>query len=57
MEVAGRMVTIGERQRITVIEGTGKEHIYMWDTRRVHHMQGAEREFVLFGSSVYNGVK
>ena len=54
MEVAGRMVTIGERQRITVIEGTGKEHVYMWGGRRVHHMKGAEREFVLFGSSIYN---
>ena len=54
MEVAGRMVTIGERQRITVIKGMGKEHVYMWGDRRVHHMQGAEREFVLFGSSVYN---
>ena len=54
IEVAGRMVTIGERQRITVIKGAGKEHVYMWDTRRVHHMQGAKREFVLFGSSIYN---
>ncbi len=54
IEVAGRMVTIGERQRITVIKGTGNEHVYMWGERRVHHMQGAEREFVLFGSSVYN---
>ena len=54
IEVAGHMVTIGERQRITVIKGDGGTHVYMWGDRRVHHMQGAEREFVLFGSSVYN---
>jgi len=54
MEAGGGLITLATRAKITVIKGTGKEHIYMWDTRRVHHMQGAEREFVLFGSSIYN---
>ena len=63
MEAGGRMITLATRAKITVIKGTGKEHVYMWDSgepgsgterRRVHHMQGAEREFVLFGSSIYN---
>ena len=46
---AGVMVPIAERAIVTVRNG-----IYMWNGRRVHHMQGAEREFVLFGSSIYN---
>ena len=54
MEAGGGLITLATRAKITVIKGTGKEHVYMWDTRRVHHMQGAEREFVLFGSSIYN---
>ncbi len=54
MEAGGRMITLATRAKITVIKGTGKEHVYMWETRRVHRMQGAEREFVLFGSSIYN---
>ena len=54
MEAGGRMITLATRAKITVIKGTGNEHVYMWDTRRVHHMQGAEREFVLFHSSIHN---
>jgi hypothetical protein len=54
MEAGGMMITLGTRAKITVIKGTGKEHVYMWGDRRVHHMQGAEREFVLFSSSIYN---
>ena len=63
MEAGGRMITLATRAKITVIKGAGKEHVYMWESsgstglgtkRRVHHMQGAEREFVLFGSSIYN---
>lgn len=54
MSVGGRMITLAARARITVIKGAGDNHVYMWDGRRVHHMGGAKREFVLFGSSIYN---
>ena len=54
MSVGGMMITLATRAKITVIKGTGKEHVYMWGDRRVHHMQGAKREFILFGSSIYN---
>ena len=54
MEAGGRMITLATRAKITVIKGEGGAHVYMWCGRRVHHMQGAEREFVLFGSSIYN---
>ncbi len=48
------MITLATRAKITVIKGDGGTHVYMWGGRRVHHMQGAEREFILFGSSIYN---
>ena len=54
MEAGGRMITLATRVKVTVIKGEGGTHVYMWEGRRVHHMQGAEREFVLFGSSIYN---
>ena len=54
IEAGGRMITLATRAKVTVIKGEGDSHVYMWGDRRVHHMQGAEREFVLFGSSVYN---
>ena len=54
MSVGGMMITLAARAKVTVIKGEGGTHVYMWDGRRVHHMQGAEREFVLFGSSIYN---
>ena len=54
MDAGGMMITLATRTKVTVIKGDGGTHVYMWDGRRVHHMQGAEREFVLFGSSRYN---
>ena len=54
MEAGGGMITLATRAKVTVIKGEGGTHVYMWGNRRVHHMQGAEREFVLFGSSIYN---
>lgn len=54
MSVGGRMITLATRAKVTVINGEGGTHVYMWEGRRVHHMQGAEREFILFGSSIYN---
>ena len=48
------MITLATRAKVTVIKGEGGTHVYMWGDRRVHHMQGAEREFIMFGSSVYN---
>jgi len=47
---AGAMVPLAERTLITVI----KDGVYMWGGRRVHHMGGAKREFVLFQSSIHN---
>ena len=54
MEAGGTLITLATRAKVTVINGEGGTHVYMWEGRRVHHMQGAEREFVLFGSSIYN---
>ena len=54
MEAGGRMIALATRAKVTVIKGGGDAHVYMWGDRRVHHMQGAKREFILFGSSIYN---
>ena len=54
LEAGGKLITVKTRDRITVILGGNGTHIYMWRGRRVHHLRGAEREFVLFQSSIHN---
>jgi hypothetical protein len=45
---------MGSRQVIENKIGDAGKPIYLWNGRRVMHLNGAQHEFVLYDSSKYN---
>jgi hypothetical protein len=51
---SGNLLLMGSRQVIENKIGDAGKPVYLWNGRRVMHLNGAQHEFVLYDSSKYN---